>query len=137
MAYSVNVLTTTADCDKLLAEAESELKALRHRSTNLDYARDSTSEAATETQATLASLDAEIQNLTTLIPTLAEGTKSRKSNEVDLRTAIYQRAKLTDKQEARGPVALLTRERDLAQTEAQITEITAFVAAISARKAVL
>ena len=54
-----------------------------------------------------------------------------------MRTAIYQRAKLTDRQKARGPVALLTRERDLAETEAQITEITAFIAAVSARKAAL
>ena len=137
MAYTVSALTTTADCDKLLVDAESDLKALRHRASNLDYARDSTSEATSETQATLVSLDAEIQALTSVIPTLAEGTKARKNNEIDLRTATYRRARLTDKQEARGPVALLTRERDLAETEAQVTEVEAFIAAITARKASL
>ncbi|WP_019947791.1 hypothetical protein [Hymenobacter aerophilus] len=131
MEYTVNALTTVADCDKLLVEDESDLKALRHRATNLDYARDSTSEATTETQATLAGLDAEIQALTSVILTLAEGTKARKNSEIDLRTATYRRARLTDKQEARGPVALLTHERDLAETEAQDE---AFISAITARK---
>ena len=46
-------------------------------------------------------------------------------------------ARLTDRQEARGPMALLTRERDLAETEAQVTEVTAFVDAVTARKASL
>ncbi|UYZ61366.1 hypothetical protein [Hymenobacter weizhouensis] len=137
MAYSVNALTTTADCDKLLGKAEDDLRALRHRSDNLDYARDTTSESATEAQATLAGLDAEIQALTTVIPTLAEGTKARKNSELDLREATYRRANLADRLDARGPVALLTRERSLAETEARIAEITAFVTAVTARKAAL
>lgn len=137
MAYSVNALTTTADCDKLLAEAEGDLRALRRRSDNLDYARDTTSEAATEAQATLAGLDAEIQALTSVIPSLAEGTKARKNSEADLREATYRRANLADRLQARGPVALLTRERSLAETDARIGEITTFITAVTERRAAL
>lgn len=137
MQYSVNSLTTVADCDTLLADAEGELKALRHRADNLDYARDSTSEASAETQAAIASLDAEIEALTTVIPTLAEGTKARKNSEIDLRTATFRRAKLNDRQEARGPVALLLRERNLAETQVQIAEVEALITAVTARKAAL
>ena len=137
MAYSVESLITIADCDKLLADAGGDLRALLRRSDNLDYARDTTSEAAMEAQATLAGLDAEIQALTSVIPSLAEGTKARKNSEADLREATYRRANLADRLEARGPVALLTRERSLAETDARIAEITAFISAVTARKAAL
>ena len=137
MAYSVNLLTTVAECDAALAAADSELRDLQHREDNLDYVRENTTESATEVQAELASLTAEINALNTIIPSLADGTKARKSNEISLRRATNRQAILNDKQDLRGPVALLTRELNLAQVQAQITETNAFKAAVVARKAAL
>ncbi|GAA3935769.1 hypothetical protein [Hymenobacter algoricola] len=137
MEYSLNLLTTVADCDTLLAKAASDQRVLQHRSDNYDYAREASGETATEIQASLASLDAEISSLNTIIPTLAAGTRARKRNEVELRDAIHARAGLLDRQAARGPVALLSRERDVAETDAQIAEITNFIAVITARRAAL
>lgn len=137
MAYSVNLLTTVAECDAALAAADSELRDLQHREDNLDYVRENTTESATEVQAELASLTAEINALNTIIPSLADGTKARKSNEISLRRATNRQAILNDKQDSRGPVALLTRELNLAQVQAQITETNAFKAAVVARKAAL
>ncbi|WP_210518335.1 hypothetical protein [Hymenobacter terricola] len=137
MAYSVNLLTTAAECDAALALAATELRDLNHRGDNLDYTRENTTDSATEIQAEMASLTAEIGALNTIIPTLAAGTKARKTNEVNLRRATNRQADLTDRQESRGPVALLTRELDLAQVQVQITETNAYIAAVTARKAVV
>jgi septal ring factor EnvC (AmiA/AmiB activator) len=137
MAYSVNLLTTPADCDSALALAEARLRDLQHRADNLDYSRENSADSATEVQAELASLDAEITALNAIIPTLADGTKARKTNEVSLRRATNRQAILNDKQDLRGPVALLTRELDLAQMQAQITEANTFKTAITARRAAL
>ncbi|GAB3859008.1 hypothetical protein GCM10028822_34890 [Hymenobacter terrigena] len=137
MAYSVNLLTTTAECDAALAAADAELRDLNHRADNLDYTRENTTESATEVQAEMASLTAEITALNTIIPTLADGTKARKSNEISLRRATNRQAILNDKQDSRGPVALLTRELDLAQVQAQITETNTYKTAVTARRAAL
>ncbi|WP_345056256.1 hypothetical protein [Hymenobacter glaciei] len=137
MAYSVNLLTTVAECDAALAAADSELRDLQHREENLDYARENTTESATEVQAEMASLTAEISALNSIIPTLADGTRARKNNEINLRRANNRQAILNDKQDLRGPVALLIRELGLAKVQAQITETNAFKAAVTARKAAL
>lgn len=137
MSYSVNLLTTPGDCDAAIAMADSELRDLQHREDNLDYVRANSTESATEVQAEMTSLTAEIDALNTIIPTLAAGTKARKSNEISLRRATNRQAILNDKQDSRGPVALLTRELQLAQVQAQITETTAFKAAVVAHKATL
>ncbi|GAB3829182.1 hypothetical protein [Hymenobacter jeollabukensis] len=137
MAYSVNLLTSVAECDVLLDQAAADLKRLNNRAANIDYARDASSDVATEIQAEMAGLDAEIDSLTDLVPTLAAGTKVRKQKEADLRHATTRRADLTDRQEARGPVALLTRERQQAETTARITELNDFIAAVEARKTAL
>ena len=137
MAYSVNLLTTVAECDAALAAADAELRDLQHREDNLDYARENTTDSATETQAEMASLAAEIQALNTIIPTLAAGTRARKTNEISLRRAVNRQAILNDRQDSRGPVALLTRELDLAQVQVQIAETNAFKAAVTARRAVV
>ncbi len=137
MPYSVNLLPTIVECDAALATADTELRDLQHRADNLDYTRENTTDSATEVQAELASLDAEITALNTIIPTLTAGTKARKNNEINLRRATNRQAILNDKQDSRGPVALLIRELDLAQVQAQIIETNAFKAAVTARKAAL
>ena len=137
MAYSVNLLATIADCDAAIAMADTELRDLQHRADNLDYTRENTTDSATEVQAELASLDAEIAALNTIIPTLAAGTKARKNNVINLRRATNRQAILNDKQDTRGPVALLIRELNLAQVQVQITETNAFKAAVTAHKATL
>jgi hypothetical protein len=137
MAYTVNLLTTRAECDSALGMAETKLRDLQHRADNLDYTRENSTDNATEVQAELASLTAEIAALNTIIPTLADGTKARKSNEINLRRATNRQAILNDKQELRGPLALLTRELTLAQTQVQIAEVEAFKIAITARRATL
>lgn len=136
MAYSVNLLTTVAECDLAAAVADEQLKTLRHQATNIDYQRDNTTENATEAQEELASLDSEITSLNTLIPTLAEGA-TRKKRSKELRIATNRRAELNERQEVRGAVALLKRELALAQVQAQITETEAFKTAVATRRAAL
>ena len=137
MAYSVNLLTTHDECDSALAVADAKLRDLNHRADNLDYTRENTTGSTTEVQAELAGLDAEITSLNVLIPTLADGTRSRKDNEKNLRRAINRQAILNENQDSRGPVALLTRELYLAQVQAQITETMAYKTAVTARRAAL
>jgi hypothetical protein len=136
MAYSTNLLSTAAECDAALTIAEDELKVLRHQESNIDYQRDNTTDSATETQAELAGLDADIASLNAQIPTITV-VSTRKKRETELRKAVYRRAQLADLQEKRGIVALLKREMALAQVRVQIIELNTLVTAITTRKAEL
>ncbi|MDB5270816.1 MAG: hypothetical protein JWP58_3856 [Hymenobacter sp.] len=137
MDYSVDLLTTRDDCDSALALAEAKLRDLNHRAGNLDYTHENSTGSATEEQAELASLDAEITSLKALIPTLASGTRSRKDNEKNLRRANYRQAILNENQALRGPVTLLTRELYLGQLQAQIAETNAYKTAVATRREAL
>lgn len=137
MAYPVNLLTTAAECDAVLADAQTELRDLNVRETVLDAQGERTSETAADTTADLAAQNAIIAALTPVLPTLPAGTKAYFNTEGDLRRATQRRDNLTASQQLRGPVAALNRALDLRQVQVQIAEINAFVAEVTARRAAL
>jgi len=137
MAYSVNLLTTVADCDNVLKVADEELRVLCKRLIDFDYQHENTSNAAIDLTSELTGLEAEIVFLTPLIAALPTGSDSRSKRETQLRRATDRRDELTDRQGARRAVALLSRELAYGQTQTHITETSSFVAAVKARKAAI
>ena len=137
MPYPVQLLTTAADCDATLAAMQSELRDLQVRESVLDLRDDKTSETATNNAAELTSLQTTIDSLTPLIPTLPEGSKIRRANELARRQANRRYEDLTSAAPTRGPVAALLQALDLRQVQVQVAEIKQAQAEVTARRAAL
>ncbi|RIY07823.1 hypothetical protein D0T11_15720 [Hymenobacter rubripertinctus] len=129
-------MTTPAECDAALALAQDRQRVLRQRELVTGYQRENKELSATEVSAEMASLAAEIDYLTPLIPTLPVSV-IRTKREDTLRRLTDRRDELVSRQGSVGPVALLTRELEQGETTARLAEIDDFVAAVTARKAVL
>ncbi|RSK39471.1 hypothetical protein [Hymenobacter perfusus] len=136
MAYSIDQLTTAAECDQVLAYITDELRVLNQRRSEFTYQVDTAASTSAEQTAELESLTAEISFLTPLIPTLP-ASKKRTERENELRRSTDRRDELLSRQGTRGPVSLLIRELELAQIEAQLTETTALQTSVTARRAAL
>lgn len=136
MAYTVSLLTSEADCDELLEQNADELRTLRHRAASYDYERENSTDNAAEVAVELTEVESKITVLTTSLASLAEGELKRKWTR-DLEIATARRNTLRYRQSTHGVVAVLLRERELAQVNVQIAEAEAFKAAVEARKAQL
>lgn len=136
MAYSVNQLTTAAQCDAVLALLTEARETLDLQQRVLDKRRDNLSEGATETSAGLSGITSEITAITDLIATLPEGP-TRSGYERRKRGLERRQSQLQDRQLDFNPVALIDREFDVACLTASLAEATALEAAVRARKATL
>ena len=74
MSYSVEMLTTQADCQALINVANSEKEAATYRKAGMVRQRQSASINATEIEVELASVIAELETLQPLLDTLPEGS---------------------------------------------------------------
>ncbi len=137
MPYPVQLLTTVADCDAVLASAQSELQDFQLRESVLGRRDEKTSESAASAAAELTSLNATIALLTPLIPTLPAGSKIRFSNETSLRQATHRREDLVAARPTSGPVAALVQALDLRQVQVQTAEIQRCISEVTARRAAL
>lgn len=136
MSYSVAKITTTADCDLLLSlaakeKADQAFKRLSEERLTLNY-----SATAVEIDAELQGVTAEIAATETIIATLPEGNS--KEEAVKKKTKLeYKKFLLTNRKENYGVLALLEKELDLNRVTVEISEIDAFIAAVTTRKAAL
>jgi hypothetical protein len=137
MPFPVNLLTTVEECDVVLGDAQTDLRDLNVRVTVLSAQGDRTSESAAEITAELGAQNVIITALTPVVGTLPESSKARTDIEGDLRRATQRRDNLLASQKARGAVAALNRARELRQVQVQITEVTTFIAEVTARRGVL
>jgi capsule polysaccharide export protein KpsE/RkpR len=137
MAFPVHLLTTIADCDAVLTEAQAELRTFQVRESVLDLKDDTTTASATATAAELTDLDATIAQLTSIIPTLSAGSKIRRTNERALRTATRRREDLTLNQPTQNAVTALLKALDARQVTVQVAEIQQFIAEVTAHRATL
>jgi hypothetical protein len=136
MSYSVEKITTTADCDLLLSlaakeKADQNFKRLSEERLTLNY-----SETSIEIDAELQTVNTEIAAMETIIATLPEGNS--KEEAVKKKTKLeYKKFLLNNRKENYGTLALLEKELDLNRVTVEISEIDAFIEAITARKAAL
>jgi hypothetical protein len=136
MTYSLTLLTTAPDCDTVLTETQFRLRLLNHQAEDLAIETASSSKSVTGLEVALAKTQAEINSLNYVIPTITD-IEVRKDNEVQLRRAVNRQAELLYRRENKGGLAVVLREVELGQVQAQITELTTFAAAVTAHKATL
>lgn len=136
MSYSVNKITTVADCDLLLSWAAKEKADLEFKKLSEERLTNNYSTTSVELDAELQLVNTEIDATTTIISTLPDGQSKEDSIKKKVRLE-YKKFLLETRKESYGVVALLEKELDLTNVTQSIAEIDAFTAAINARKAAL
>lgn len=137
MALSVNLLTTAAQCDAIIAQLDDRLRVITKREGDFDYQRDNATDTATDVSARLTRLTSKITELTTSLAALTAGTDEHRRTDEELTDAQYEQKKLTFRQADRGPVYLLLREADVDEAQSHRTSLEASRAAVVARRAQL
>ena len=125
MSYSVNKITTVADCDLLLAWAAKEKADLEFKKLSEERLTNNYSETSIEIDAELQSVITEIASTTTIIATLPEGQSKEEAIKKKVRLE-YKKFLLENRKESYGVVALLEKELDLTNVTQTLAEIDAF-----------
>lgn len=136
MTYSLNKITSQADCDTLIQVATKERDDLQYRKTTVTYQNTNFAKTADEVEAELTSTTAEVSALSTLVVGLPAG-QSKDNNTTKLKRLELKAFLLSQKKENYGFIALLQNQMEQATIEAQLAEVDAFIAAITAHKATL
>ena len=134
--YSLNKITTVADCNVLLTWAEKEKSDLTFKQLSVERVAVNYSSTSIEIDAVLQGVVAAISAIDTIIGTLAEGTT--KEDLLKKKTRLeYKKFLLENRKESYGSVALLEKELDLERINKELDEVDAFIAIITDHKATL
>jgi hypothetical protein len=136
MSYSVNLISTVADCDLLLSLAAKEKSDLDFRKLSQDRQRSSYAETAVEVEAELQVVNTELSAITTVIANLPDG-QTKDDNITKRKKLELKQYLLTEKKDNYGAVALLEKELTLARIDKELTATQEFSTALEARKATL
>ncbi|GAB3866073.1 hypothetical protein GCM10028824_06090 [Hymenobacter segetis] len=132
MAFSVNLLTTIAECDALLATKQRERTGLANRLNNLQFQLDNWDDSTSATTE-LTATQALIAGLTPVVAALADGDDKRRNQNM-LNRYETRANNLTSKVENYGTTALLEKELDRDTLTDGIATLDTFVAAVTARR---
>lgn len=136
MNYSVNNLSTVADCNALLTWAGKEKADLNFKKLSDERLTSRIAETSQELDAELQGVLAEISATETIINILPDGPS--KDDAINKKTRLeYKKFLLENRRESYGTVALLEKQIDLARVQVEINEVDAFISAIEERKAAL
>lgn len=126
MNYSFTLLKTKSDCETLinLVKKEKASEDLKKRILEGQYEAATTS--ATDLEASLQSVAAEIAAFQSMIAVLPEGT-TKDATAVKLRKSEHKLFLLTESKKKRGVVSLIDKEFDIGSLEKQIAEADAFI----------
>lgn len=136
MSFSINRLTTTEECDNMLALVQKERSDVDYRKQTQERRRDSYSERSSQVSADLQAVITEIASLTTVIASLADGDVKDELEGRKTRLE-YRKFLLEERSENYGNIALIDQELAVALSELILTEIDAFIAQVEAHKATL
>lgn len=136
MEYSVNNLTTVADCNVLLLKAAREKADLDYKKLSDERMVTRFTQTSQDMQANLQGVIAEIAATETIIAALPEGPS--REDAIEKRTRLeYKKFLLETRMESYGPVALLEKQMDLGRVLQELLEVDAFIAVVETRKAAL
>ena len=136
MAFSLNLLTTRAQCDAVLAYAQAKLGLLNYHDSQTGRRTDNLTTSATKDSSELTGLNAYITAMTPVIATLPAG-KDRDKQTNDLRLKTDRRDTLVARQNQVGPEALVEAELDSTLVDAQLPLVQDLVTQVTAHRATL
>ena len=137
MALDLNLLTTKAECDTVLADLAAELDTYQHRDTNLDYQDRQSTRVQDDVTARLAGVNAEIAAYAAILATPNLTAALRKQNESKLRRANDRKDNLSERGEARTGAAAFLADVDAEQVAAQVQVLTTTKDQVTAHRATL
>ncbi|UOQ99512.1 hypothetical protein MUN81_08475 [Hymenobacter sp. 5317J-9] len=137
MAFDLNLLTTKAECDTVLADLAAELDTYQHRDSALDYADRQATRTKDDVTARLAGVEAEIAAYTAILATPNLTATLRTQNESKLRRANDRRDNLTERGQSRAGAAAFLASIDADQIAAQVAILSDAQAQVTTRKAAL
>jgi hypothetical protein len=132
MNYTVTLLTTVPDCQALINIASAEKEALGYRKTGMERQKQSATLNAAEIETELASVNAEMAALQTVLDSLPDGP-TRVETFRKFKKAEYKKFLLEQRKENYGVLSLLEKEYDIACIEKDIEETDAFITAVTNR----
>ncbi len=134
MNYSVNKITTLADCDALINLANGERKDLEFKKLQQERAYESVASGSEGVDGEIAAVSSEITGVEMAIANMTDGPikKEFESRLVKLRHKLYL---LEERRERYGVLALVEKEYEINSIEQQLAENVAYLAALTNRKA--
>jgi hypothetical protein len=132
MNYTVSLLTNKPDCQALIDIATAEKAGLNYKKTGLLRQSQSATLTAAEIEAELASVNAELTALQTIIATLPDGPTKEDAIR-RFKKADYKKVLLEGRKGKYGVFSILEREYDIACIDLDITEADAFITAVTTR----
>jgi hypothetical protein len=136
MNYSVNMLSTAADCDSLILVAEKEKSDLSFRKTSQERQKENYAANSVGIDQDILATNAEVAALQTVVASLPAGD-AKDENEKRLKKLELKKFLLAQKDKNYGSVDLLMRELEVARVSKEIEEVDAFIVSINARKAAI
>jgi len=134
--YSLNKITTVADCDVLLAWAEKEKSDLTFKQLSVERITVNYSSTSVEIDAILQGVIAEIEATETVIAALPEGPTKEDLQKKKTRLE-YKKFLLENRKDSYGSVALLEKELDLERINKELDEVDVFITGITTHKSTL
>ncbi|MDJ1468671.1 hypothetical protein [Xanthocytophaga flava] len=136
MALTLTLLTTKADCNKVLDQLSDLKSDLEYKQIATTRNRDNASDRASDIEATLASAEAEVDSLTAIIAVLPEGT-TKTEMETRKVKAEYKLFTAQQRKLQYGTTAVVLRESELDEIEQRLSVIDGSMSAITNHKATL
>ncbi len=136
MSYSISGVTTTEDCDVLLASADKEKAELEFKKLSEERLVNKYATTSVEVDAILQGVLVELSAVETIIGVLPDGPT--KEEELKKKVKLeYKKFLLENRKESYGAVALLEKEMDLNRVARELEEVNEFISIVSAHKATL
>jgi len=136
MEYSMERLTTVAECDAVLAAAQLELKEFQTQLANIDLRQDKADSSVQRMSISLALNRAELVGLEAALPTVTDPDALASLN--GRLTKVRNRVENLEVDTAkRGIVAVIKLQMDINQLEASVNVINDLITQVTAKKATL
>jgi hypothetical protein len=136
MTYSVNLISTQADCDLLLSLAAKEKSDIEFQKLSQQRQRENYAETAGEVAAELQTVDAELTAINSVVTALPDGEVKDDNITRQKRLELRKRL-LEDKKDNYGVVAVLEKELGIDRLDKELVAMQDFIVALQARKAAL
>ncbi|MBC7534639.1 MAG: hypothetical protein H7258_02985 [Ferruginibacter sp.] len=134
MDYTLNAITSVADCDTLLRIADIDQQELNYKKIQQDRAYGITSSGSSGVDAQLTATLSEITGLEAAVANLPEGPA--KQNLVDRIADLQHKKYLLEKRRRRyGSLAMLQKQYAISCIEKQVVESVNYIDAVTRRKA--
>lgn len=137
MSLSLNLITSTADCDALIAMVNGEKDDLDYRIQGLERQKNNYSSTSFNVSNELSRLQADLANCQAQMALMQPGSEDYSDEEIKIAKINYQILQLNKRKKDYGNIALVNKELDLERAQVQMARIDACLSDIAARKAAL